>query len=116
MDKVAAVLKNVIEHSNSLSVQYILVDKDSIIKEYTLWRADISGSEKVNNKTTYNVFSITKTFAALAILQLAEKKCPISLSWIHLATEHPSFDSNKFFSKIFSKYKKTKIKPNQKFA
>jgi D-alanyl-D-alanine carboxypeptidase len=150
MDKVAAVLKNVIEQSNSPSVQYILFDKDTIIKEYRLGWADISGNEKVNKETTYNAFSVTKTFTALAVLQLAEKKCldieqpvrtympafpystditiqqllshsagipnPIPLSWIHLTTEHPSFNRNRFFGKIFIKYKKTKIKPNQKFA
>lgn len=150
MDKVTAVLENIIEQNNSPSVQYILFDKDKIIKESRLGMADISEDKKVNRKTTYNAFSVTKTFTALAILQLAEKRCldieqpvrtympgfpyssditiqqllshsagipnPIPLSWIHLTTEHQSFDRNKFFKEIFIKNNKIKTKPNQKFA
>jgi CubicO group peptidase (beta-lactamase class C family) len=150
MDKVTAVLENIIERNNSPSVQYILFDKDNIITEYSLGMADISEDKQVNKKTTYHAFSVTKTFTALAILQLAEKRCldieqpvraympgfpyssditirqllshsagipnPIPLSWIHLATEHSSFDRNKFFQEIFIENNKTKTKPNQKFG
>jgi D-alanyl-D-alanine carboxypeptidase len=150
MAEVEDVLKKEIAHGNSPSVQYILFGKDNIIKECSLGLADISENRKVNDRTTYNAFSVTKTFTALAILQLAEQKSidiekpvqlylssfpfsseitirqllshtagipnPIPLSWIHLATEHKSFDRNQFFERIFIKNNKIKTKPNQKFA
>src|SRR4051794_23904042 len=74
MDKVATLLKNIIEKNNSPSVQYIFFNNDHILGEYGFGLADISRDEKVSNKTTYNAFSVTKTFTALAVLQLAEKK------------------------------------------
>ena len=135
---------------NTPSVQYILFNRDSIIKKYSLGLADVSGNKNVNDKTTYNAYSVTKTFTALAILQLAEQNKidieqpiskylqsfpyssgitirqilshsagipnPIPLNWIHLATEHALFDRNEFFKNIFVKHKKTRSKPNQKFA
>ena len=58
---------------NTPSVQYILFNRDSIIKKYSLGLADVSGNKNVNDKTTYNAYSVTKTFTALAILQLAEQ-------------------------------------------
>lgn len=60
--------------NNSPSVRYVLFDKHNIIKESSYGLADISGNKNVNNNTTYNAFSVTKTFTALAILQLAELK------------------------------------------
>lgn len=41
---------------------------------------------------------------------------PIPLSWIHLETEHSSFDGNNFFRQIMRKHPKVKSKPNEKFA
>lgn len=41
---------------------------------------------------------------------------PIPLSWIHLTSEHKSYDRNDFFTPIFLKNNKTKTKPNEKFA
>lgn len=144
------ILKKAVDHGNSPSVQYVLFDKNNIIKEYSFGWADILGNKKVNVQTTYNAFSVTKTFTALAVLQLTEKKAldielpaltylpgfpyspditihqllshsagipnPIPLSWIHLITEHPSFDRNQFFKGIFIKNNKTISKPNEKFA
>jgi len=63
-----------VQKDNSPSVQYILFNQDVIIEEYCLGLADIVGNKKVTDKTTYNAFSVTKTFTALAVLQLAEKK------------------------------------------
>jgi D-alanyl-D-alanine carboxypeptidase len=150
MAEIEDILNKEIAHGNSPSVQYALFNKDNIIKEYRLGLADISENKKVNDRTTYNAFSVTKTFTALAILQLAERKSidieqsvqlylpsfpyspnitirqllshtasipnPIPLNWIHLATEHQSFDRNKFFERIFIKHSKVKAKPNKKFS
>jgi D-alanyl-D-alanine carboxypeptidase len=51
-----------------------LFDKDQIIKEYRYGFADIFENINVITQTTYNAFSVTKTFSALAILQLAEQR------------------------------------------
>jgi D-alanyl-D-alanine carboxypeptidase len=132
------------------SVQYTIFDKDSVIHRFQCGFADIKNQKASAENTTYNVFSVTKTFTALSVLQLAEKKKldieqsvkkylpgfpyssgitirqlmmhsagipnPIPLSWIHLAGEHESFDRNNFFNQIFTKHKKIKSKPNEKYA
>ncbi len=150
MTEIENILEKQVRDNNSPSVQYILFDKDRIIEKYSLGSGDISGNKKVNDRTTYNACSVTKTFTALAVLQLAEQKKidfehpvkeylpdfpysaditirqllshsagipnPIPLNWIHLATEHGSFDRNKFFKNIFLKNNKARSHPNQKFA
>jgi D-alanyl-D-alanine carboxypeptidase len=150
MDEIENLLQKMVVDNNAPSVQYILFNKDSTIKRYSYGLADISRNTQVISQTTYNAFSVTKTFTALAILQLAEQKKigleepvkkylpgfpysteitirqvlshsagipnPIPLSWIHLTTEHDSFDRNKFFEKVFRKNNKTKFPPNQSFA
>ena len=74
MTEIEAVLKKIIESNNSPSVHYILFDKSNIIKEYCIGLSDIGESKYVDPQITYHAFSVTKTFTALAILQLAEKK------------------------------------------
>jgi len=41
---------------------------------------------------------------------------PNPLGWIHLDTEHKSFDQNQFFTVIIQKNGKTKSRPNEKFS
>ena len=74
MTEIDNILQNMVIDNNSPSVHYVLFDKHNIIKESSYGLADISGHKNVNNNTTYNAFSVTKTFTALAILQLAELK------------------------------------------
>jgi D-alanyl-D-alanine carboxypeptidase len=74
MTEIENILQKTVSHRDSPSVQYILFDRGSIIKKYSCGFADVSGNKNVNDKTTYNVFSVTKTFTALAILQIAEQK------------------------------------------
>lgn len=62
-----------IKDQKTPSVQYLIFDKDSIIYKYRKGLADIKNSRETADKTTYKAFSVTKTFTALAILQLAEK-------------------------------------------
>lgn len=73
MLEIEDILKKTIDNNHSPSVQYILFDKENILKKYSVGRADISTNRNVNDPTTYNAFSVTKTFTALAVLQLAEK-------------------------------------------
>ncbi len=150
MHQIENVLIDQVAANKTPSVQYILFDEDSIIRRYSHGLADIAGLKEVNVHTTYNAFSVTKTFTALAILQLAEQEKldieqpiskylpdfpygpaitirqllthsaglpnPIPLSWIHLTSEHNSFDRNQFFKKVFIKNNRTKSKPNRKYS
>ena len=71
--KVDEILKSLIENNKTPSAQYIIFDKDKIIHKFHNGFSDINNQKKVDKNTTYNVFSVTKTFTALAVLQLAEK-------------------------------------------
>ena len=73
MNEIEQVLLNEVEANKSPSVQYYLFDKDKIIYEYNLGYANIDKQIKTDNSTKYNAFSVTKTFTALAILQLSEQ-------------------------------------------
>ena len=74
MTEIEHILQKTVSNNNSPSVQYILFDKDRIIKKYSNGYQDILENKRVSDNTTYNAFSVTKTFTALAILQLAELK------------------------------------------
>jgi CubicO group peptidase (beta-lactamase class C family) len=72
-----------VEKHKTPSVQYIIFDKDRIIHRFQAGLADIKGQIEAVEPTTINAFSTTKTFTALAVLQLAEK----NLLDIHDAVE-----------------------------
>jgi len=150
MKKIDQILAKQIERNRTPSVQYTIFNKDRVIHQFHAGYADIANEIEASENTTYHAYSVTKTFTALSILQLAEKKKldidqpvktylpefpyaseitlqqllthsagipnPIPLNWIHLATEHQSFERNNFFKSIFTKYNKTKSKPNEKYA
>lgn len=61
------------EIEKSPSMQYYLFDQNKVIKQINNGYADIDKQIKADSTTTYNAFSITKTFTALAVLQLEEK-------------------------------------------
>ena len=149
MKKVDKFLSNLLEKNKTPSVQYLVFDQDELIHKFQKGWADLKNKKKVNDQTTYSAFSITKTFTALAILQLVENgklhlddsaskhlpdfpypknitiqhllthssgiPNPNPLSWIHLESEHASFDRNLFFQSIFQKNKSVKFRPNEKF-
>jgi D-alanyl-D-alanine carboxypeptidase len=73
MDPAEKLLLDEINENRSPSIQYALFNKDSIIKRYAFGLADIHDKKEVSETTTYNAYSITKTFTALAILQLARQ-------------------------------------------
>ncbi len=55
------------------ALQYRFFSRDSVLFRYDDGLADIANGAVVSRSTTYNGFSVTKTFTALAILQLAEQ-------------------------------------------
>ena len=73
MDLAEKLLIAEIKENRSPSIQYALFNKDSIIKRYAIGLADVNGKKEVNRSTTYNAYSVTKTFTALAILQLVHQ-------------------------------------------
>jgi CubicO group peptidase (beta-lactamase class C family) len=73
MDLTEKLLLAEIKENRSPSIQYAFFNKDNIIKRYALGLADVSEKKEVNKSTTYNAYSVTKTFTALAILQLARQ-------------------------------------------
>lgn len=70
---IETLLLDEIKAERSPSIQYILFNKDSILRKYAFGYADIDGRKIVDANTTYNAYSVTKTFTALAILQLAQE-------------------------------------------
>jgi D-alanyl-D-alanine carboxypeptidase len=74
METTEHLLHKIVNNNNSPSVQYIMFNKDNIIKRYSVGFADISQKKTSSDKTTYNAYSVTKTFTALAIMQLYEQK------------------------------------------
>lgn len=73
MDEIENILLKQVQGNCTPSVQYIVFNKDSILKRYEAGFADIKKEIEANPQTTYNAFSVTKTFTALAIMQLAEQ-------------------------------------------
>ncbi|ESU24833.1 beta-lactamase [Flavobacterium enshiense DK69] len=73
MTDIEQILANEVENDKTPSVQYFLFNQDSILKSVQLGFANISKQKPISTNTTYNAFSVTKTFTALAILQLAEQ-------------------------------------------
>ena len=150
MTNAEQVLNYEIEKNRSPSVRYHLFNQDNILFSFQKGFANIAAQKNTDSNTTYNACSVTKTFTALAILQLAEDAKidlnkpvvqylhdfpygtditvkqllnhtaglpnPIPLSWIHLDSEHQTFDKNSFFKPIFIRYKKVTSKPNEKFT
>lgn len=67
-------LQSMIDQGKTPSVSYLMFSKDSVIHSFYSGHSSLMSEELVNEKTTYSGFSVTKTFTALAILQLVEKK------------------------------------------
>ena len=57
----------------SPGAQYLFVSADAVLAEYDGGIADPVARTPVSGCTTFNAFSVTKTFTAAAILQLAEQ-------------------------------------------
>ncbi|NOS83878.1 MAG: beta-lactamase family protein [Ignavibacteria bacterium] len=73
MKEIDKILGAEIAGNKSPSVQYLIFKKDGIIYKYSGGLADIENKITVSEHSAYNLFSITKTFTALAVLQLQEQ-------------------------------------------
>lgn len=72
-EKVTSYLDSLIKNGETPGLQYVVVNANEVLFTYQSGYSDISENMKVTEKTTFNGFSVTKTFTALAILQLAEE-------------------------------------------
>ena len=72
MKSIDAFLKQEVDKNKTPSIQYVFFDADSTIYEFHYGFSNIKANTMVNAATTYNLFSVTKTFTALAVLQLAQ--------------------------------------------
>src|SRR5512145_509402 len=68
------ILTRMVEKNGTPSVQYVIFDAQRTIHEFRHGLADIKERKKADEHTTYNAYSVTKTFTAMAVLQLAERK------------------------------------------
>lgn len=73
MTTVENVLSSQIALHKTPGLQYYHFSKETILFSYCGGLADIANQKKVTEATTFNAYSVTKTFTALSILQLAEK-------------------------------------------
>jgi CubicO group peptidase (beta-lactamase class C family) len=73
MMQISNILEELVRKDKTPSIQYILFDRDKIFESYRKGFADIKNRKQVTTQTTYNAFSVTKTFTAIAILQLHEQ-------------------------------------------
>jgi D-alanyl-D-alanine carboxypeptidase len=67
-------LSKLVEEKKTPSVQYVIFNTNSIIHKYQNGFSEILNHQKITENTTYNVYSITKTFTALSVLQLAQQR------------------------------------------
>ncbi len=66
-------INNRLISKNFPGIQYIVISADSTIFNYNAGLFDIKAKKPVETKTTMMIYSMTKTFTAAAILQLADK-------------------------------------------
>lgn len=65
-------LESQVQHGQTPSVQYAFFDTDSTIHTFRHGWSDVGKAEPINAAAQYHLFSVTKTFTALAVLQLAQ--------------------------------------------
>lgn len=71
-EKVRRCLEEMIEDADTPGVQYMMLSADSILFSFTGGLADLEQQSSFSDSTTLHAFSVTKTFTALAVLQLEE--------------------------------------------
>jgi len=69
---VDAILRHQIEINKTPSIVYSIFSSNDILHEFVGGFSDIQNKNFADFETAYHLFSITKTFTALSILQLAE--------------------------------------------
>ncbi len=75
MHAVDQFLQRQINRQSLPSVHYYIFNKEHIIHHFSGGLADIENKKPAQEDTTYHAFSVTKTFTALAVMQLVEKNC-----------------------------------------
>ncbi len=65
-------LQDQVDGNQTPSIQYAFFDTDSIIYEMNYGLKNVKANASLDAATTYHVYSVTKTFTALAVLQLAQ--------------------------------------------
>jgi CubicO group peptidase (beta-lactamase class C family) len=74
MNQAEKYLQQLVDRHKTPCVSYHIFGKDKMIHQFKSGFANLGKEIKVSDDTTFNAFSVTKTFTALAILQLFEKK------------------------------------------
>jgi D-alanyl-D-alanine carboxypeptidase len=74
MEQIDKLLARQVEKNKTPSLQYHIFDRDTILHKFLTGYADICHHKRTDEKISYHLFSVTKTFTALALAQLAEKK------------------------------------------
>ena len=72
-DPMQNILFEEVKNNRAPSVQYALFNKDTILKRFCFGFSDVKNKKVADETASYKLYSITKTFTALAILQLAEQ-------------------------------------------
>ncbi len=72
--RAGAALDRLLACQRSPGVQYMFLSADAVLAEHNAGIADLVAQVPVTERTTFNAFSVTKTFTAAAILQLAEQR------------------------------------------
>ncbi len=72
-NKINEIIFNEVNDNKTPSVSYLVFSKDNIIHSISNGWSDIQNRKTTGEKTTYNAFSVTKTFTSLAVMQLAER-------------------------------------------
>jgi len=75
--------------ANEPGIQYIVVNSDSVVFEYSAGQADIKNKVGLSSNHTMAAFSMTKTLTAIGVLQLVERHQIKLDDKISLYVEHP---------------------------
>jgi CubicO group peptidase (beta-lactamase class C family) len=73
MKNIDEFLRNEVDNTHAPSVQYAFFDTGSVVYEFHYGVSNVKAKTQVTAHSTYNLFSVTKTFTALAIFQLAQE-------------------------------------------
>lgn len=73
METTQQVLHKEVAEGNTPAVSYIFFNNQSVLYEHYEGHADVRNNVQLTPEHTFNGFSVTKTFTALAVLQLEER-------------------------------------------
>jgi len=86
--KVAPLLSE-LSSINEPGIQYVVVNSDSVVFEYSSGQADIKNKVALSSNHTMAAFSMTKTLTAIGVLQLLERHKLKLEDNISLYVDHP---------------------------